>query len=118
MLKDTLLKFFKLDGLASNFTAYVETRVELLKLEIKEDIAKALAKVIVFILMAFVFTLFVFFISTAAAYKLGEFVGPFGGFSIVAGMYLIIGLIVFLMRDTISKAIEKQVLDATKKKKE
>ena len=118
MLKDTLMKFFKLDGLAANFTGYLETRVELLKLEIKEDIAKGLSKVIVFILMAFVFTLFVFFLSMAAAYKLEEFVGPFGGFAIVAGVYLLGGLVLYLMRDSISKKIEKQVLDITKRKKE
>jgi hypothetical protein len=118
MLKDTLMKFFKLDGLASNFTGYLEARVELLKLEIKEDIAKGLSKVILFILVAFVFTLFVFFVSMAVAYKLGEFVGPFGGFAIIAGVYLLVGLVLYLKRDAISKTIEKQVLDITKRKKE
>src|SRR5690348_4750862 len=117
MLKDSLIKFFKLDGIASNFTGYVETRMELLKIEIKEDVAKALSKVIVFILLAFVFTLFVLFISMATAYKLAEFVGSFGGFGIVAGLYLVIALLMYFNREEISKKIEKQVLDITKKKK-
>lgn len=117
MLKESLIKFFKLDGIASNFTGYVETRMELLKLEIKEDIAKGLSKVIVFILLAFVFTLFVFFISMAAAYMLGEYVGPFGGFAIVAGIYLIVALSLYFNRENISRKIERQVLDITKKKK-
>ena len=117
MLKDSLIKFFKLGDIASNFTGYVETRIELLKIEIREDIAKGLSKLVVFVLMAFVFTLFVFFISMAAAYKLGESVGQFGGFAIVAGVYLLLALGVFFMRDSIGKKIEKQVQDITKKRK-
>ena len=43
MLKDTLAKFFKVDSLIENLTGFVETRVELLKIEVKEDFAKGLA---------------------------------------------------------------------------
>lgn len=117
MLKDTLIKFFKLDDIASNFTGYIETRMELLKIEIREDIAKGLSRVIVFILLAFVFTLFVFFISMAAAYKLSEFAGQFGGFAIIAGVYLLVALILFLRRERIINMIEKQIQDITKKRK-
>jgi hypothetical protein len=117
MLKDSLIRFFKLDNIASNFTGYIETRMELLKIEIREDITKGLSRVVIFILMAFVFTLFVFFISMAAAYKLGEFAGQFGGFAIIAGVYLLVTLILFLMRERIIRVIEKQVQDITKKRK-
>jgi uncharacterized membrane protein YqjE len=117
MLKDSLIKFFKLNDIASNLTGYIETRMELLKIEIREDIAKGMSRVIVFILMAFVFTLFVFFVSMAAAYKLGEFAGQFGGFAIIAGIYLLVALVLFLARERLTRVIEKQIQDITKKRK-
>jgi uncharacterized membrane protein YqjE len=117
MLKDSLIKFFKLDGIASNLTGYVETRMELLKIEIKEDVARGVSKVVIFVVLAFAFTLFVFFLSMALAYKLGEYVGAWGGFAIIAGAYLLVALILYTMRDTLSHKIEKQVLEITKKRK-
>lgn len=117
MLKDSLLKFFKLDGIAGNLTGYVETRMELLKLEIREDLAKGLSKLVVFILLAFIATLFIFFVSMALAYKLGEYLGGFGGFAVVAGIYLVVGIVFYTMRERMSLLIEKQVMEITKKKK-
>ena len=117
MLKDSLFKFFKLDGITSNLTGYVETRMELLKLEIKEDIAKGLSKVAVFVCLAFVVTLFIFFMSMALAYKLGEYIGSSGGFAAVAGLYLVLALVLYLTRERISHLVEKQVMEITRKKK-
>ena len=117
MLKDSLLKFFKLDGITNNLVGYVETRMELLKLELREDLARGLARVIVFILMAFVATLFIFFISMALAYKLGEYMGAFGGFAVVAGIYLVAAIVFYTGRERITGLIEKQVMEITKKKK-
>ena len=117
MLKDSLLKFFKLDGIASNLVGYIETRMELLKLELREDLARGLAKVIVFVMLAFVATLFIFFLSMALAYKLGEHIGVFGGFAVVAGIYLVAGIVCYTSRDRITRLIERQVMEVTNKKK-
>ncbi len=116
MLKDSILKLFKLDSLVSNLTGYVETRMELVKLELKEDLTKAIAKLSVFVFLAFAFTLFLMFISVALAFKIGESVGVFGGFAIVAGFYLVIALVLLFFRDAISASIEKQISEITKKK--
>jgi uncharacterized membrane protein YqjE len=117
VLKDTLLKFFKMDSLIENITGYVETRIELLKIEIKEDVAKGLAKALVFIVVAAALTLFVLLISIAAAFKIGESVGTFGGFAIVAGIYLLLGLFLFLFRDSITGKLEEQLTEIMKKRK-
>ena len=117
MLKDSLLKFFKLDGIASNLVGYFETRMELLKLELREDLARGLARVMVFVLMAFVATLFIFFISMALAYKLGEYMGVSAGFAVIAGIYLVAGIVFYTTRERITARIEKQVMEITKKKK-
>ena len=60
-IKDTLLKFLRIDNLASNVSGYVETRVKLLKIEIKEDVAKILSQGLAqatIILFAFLFLIF------------------------------------------------------------
>jgi hypothetical protein len=117
VLKDTLLKFFKMDSLIENITGYVETRIELMKLEMKEEVAKGLAKAFIFIVITAVLTLFVLLVSMAIAYKIGEAVGVFGGFAIVAGFYLFLGILLFLFRDSITSKLEESLTERMEKKK-
>lgn len=109
MIKETILKFLKLDGLVSNLTGYFEGRIELMKYEIKEDLARGLAKVSVIMFAALFFTFFLIFVSVAVAFKLSESLGEFNGFGIVAVFYLLllVGIIVF--RNAISKNLEKKL---------
>ena len=109
MLKDTLLKLFKLDGLVNNLTGYVETRIELMKFEIKEDMARAIAKVSILLVLAVFFVFFLLFASAAVAHKIGESLGSFAGYGIVASFYLILLLIIILLREPISKGLEKRL---------
>lgn len=117
MLKDTILKFLKMDTLVEHVTGYVETRIELMKVEMKEEVSKVLSKALVFVVITAVLTLFVLLISMAAAYKLGELVGNFGGFAITAGVYLLVGLVMFLFRDPISEKLENKLQSIMKKSK-
>lgn len=109
MLKDTLLKFFKLDGLVNNLTGYVETRIELMKYEIKEDMAKAIARLSLVLLALLFFTFFLLFISVSVAVKIGESLGTFAGFGIVAGFYFLLMLIIILFRKPISHSLEEKI---------
>ena len=106
-----------MDSLIENITGYVEARIELMKIEIKEELAKGLAKALVIVLMIAVLTLFVLLISMAAAFKIGESVGQFGGFAIMAGFYLLLGLLLYLFRNSISEKLEAQLTEIMKKKK-
>ena len=117
MLKETLLKFFKLEGLINNLTGYIETRLELVKYELKEDIARAMAKIAIVMVIALFFTLFLLFISVTAAYLLAELVGVYGGFGIVAGVYLILLLVVIFFREPISHKIELEINKTLRHKK-
>jgi uncharacterized membrane protein YqjE len=117
VLKETLLKFFKMDTLIENITGYVETRIELMKIEMKEEVAKGLAKAFVFIVITAVLTLFVLLISMAVAYKIGETLGTFGGFAVVAGFYLLVGVLLFVFRDSITGKLEESLEEVMKKKK-
>lgn len=118
MLKDSVLKFLKLDSLIENVTGYVEARIELTKIELKEDVAKTLSKVLLFMLMGVVLLLFIVLISVAVAHLLAQSVGAFGGFAIVAGFYLLVSLLVFVFRDAISEKLQAYLVEVMKKTKE
>lgn len=117
MLKDSILKLFKLDSLVGNVTGYIEARMELFKLEVREDLTKAISKISIFVFLAFAFTLFMMFFSVAVAIKIGEALGMFEGFAVVAGFYLSMVLILFFFRESISAGIERQITEILKKKK-
>lgn len=106
-----------MDTLIEHVTGYVETRIELMKVEMQEEVSKVLSKALVFVIITAVLTLFVLLISMALAYKLGEVVGNFGGFAITAGIYLFIGLLTFFFRDQISEKLEDKFQSIMKKTK-
>jgi uncharacterized membrane protein YqjE len=118
MLRDSIARFFKVDSLISNLTGYVETRIELLKVEAKEELSKGLSNVIVFLLLAFVFALVVVFISVSVAFLIGVWVGVIGGFAIVAAIYLLAGIILVVKREPLTKTLEKKIASMFKKKKD
>lgn len=109
MLKETLLKYFKLDGLVNNLTGYIESRIELMKYEVKEDMAKAISKVSILLLLAVFFVFFLLFASAAVAHKIGESLGSFAGYGIVASFYLTMLLLIVILREPISKSVEKKI---------
>jgi uncharacterized membrane protein YqjE len=117
MLGNSIAKFFKVDSLISNLTGYVETRIELLKVEAKEELSKGLSQVIIFLLLAFVFALVIIFLSVGIALLLSTRWGAFAGFGAVAGFYLVIGTILLVSRDSLNKALEKKIAELLSKKK-
>ena len=117
MLKETLSKFFKVDSLLDHLTGYVESRVDLLKVEVKEDLAKGLAQGVGYLFIAFIFALFITFLSTAVALLLSERFGSFAGFSIVGGFYLITGIIMWFSREKLISKLENRFVFMFRKKK-
>lgn len=93
----------------SNLTGYFEGRIELMKYEIKEDLARGLAKISLLILAAMLFIFFLIFVSVAIAFKLSETMGTFNGFGIVAAFYLLCLIVIILFRTSIGKSLEKKL---------
>jgi len=106
MLKETLSKFFKVDSLIENLTGFVETRVELLKIEVKEDLVKGLAKGVAWFLIVFILALFVVFLSIGLALLIGESLGAVAGFLIIGGVYLIGGIVLVVFREKLIAKLE------------
>lgn len=116
MWKESILKLLRLDGLVSNLTGYIETRMELVKLEMREEIAKAVARLSIFVVVLAALSLFILFFSVSIALLIGEHLGFFEGFAIVAGFYLIVTFIVIALRSSVSEALEKKLLEKLRKK--
>lgn len=106
MLKETLSKFFKVDSLLSNLTGYFEARVELIKVELKEDLSKGLARGVSYLGIAFFFALMLTFLSIAAALLIGKSLGVIAGFGIVGLVYLIFGFILWFNRTKLIAKME------------
>jgi uncharacterized membrane protein YdjX (TVP38/TMEM64 family) len=116
MLKDTILKFLKLDGFVDHLTGYLETRVELLKTEVREDMIKAVAKLCLIFVLTLSFIIFVLFASIALALWIGTSLGMILGFAIISGGYFLTALLLLLFKDPIYKSLEKKLLEIVKKK--
>lgn len=120
MLGSGLIKLLKLDSLFESVSAYIEARIALIKLEIKEEIAGVMARAMMALMLLFTFSMFFLFLNLGIAlYLNGLFPEyPYLGFIIVAVFYLLVLLILIVLKKTIGldKIIEDKVADILQKK--
>lgn len=116
-ISDTILKFLRLDNFVQNLTGYVETRVELMKVEIREDVAKAIARAMVIVALFLMAFLFLIFFSVGLAHFLNRFFDePYVGYWSVAGIYAATFLLLFVFRKDIHHYFERQLSELIKRK--
>jgi len=99
--KGKILKLLKLDKLFENLTGYIETQVELVKLDLKDQAAESIQKLIqVIVIMLFAF-IFIIFISIAVSVGINILTNSnILGYIFTAGMYLIVLLIFVFDKNT------------------
>ena len=98
--------------LIANVIGFIETKIDLFKLDLKEDISSVLGKIIGFILMTFLFFLTIIILSFALAGYLNQtWESNYLGFGAVGLGYLIILLVIYLFRNSsfIKQIIGKQI---------
>jgi len=116
-LKEKIFKLLRLDNLMDNLSGYVESRLELYKLEIREDVARVLSKALVYAFMAIFAILFLVFFSVGLAHFInGYFSVAFAGYWIVAGLYALALLGFVIFRKGLDKGIEKHFMELIKRK--
>ena len=116
-IKETIFKFLRLDNLMESLSGYVEARVELLKIEIREDIAKVLAKALMILIVVFLAMVFLLFLSIGFAHYLNAFFEKDQiGYWIVAGIYGLPCVIFILFRKSISHSMETHLMEKIKRK--
>jgi len=98
--KNKFIKLFKLDKILENLVGYVETRLELYKVEFKEEVAKAIGAMAFIMVLVAVFGLMIVFLSLALANQLNAVLDSnYLGFLIIAVIYLISGILIIVYRE-------------------
>ncbi len=85
-----------LHGLAAAAKEYVNTRVDSMKLSAAEKTSLIISDLVAGAIVAVVFLFVLVFASIAGAMALSSWIGkPWSGFLIVAGIYLLIGIVIW-----------------------
>ena len=111
------------DSLIGNLTGYLDTRIDLVRLELQQKVSSALVGTIHGVTLALLGLLFVIFVSIFAGLALNSALdSPYWGFGIVAGFYLLLLILVLVgvdkaafqgvatkvLKDTIYKSDKRQ----------
>jgi uncharacterized membrane protein YqjE len=117
-IKDSILKFLRLDSLIDSLSGYFEARIELVKLEVRDDIARVLSHALMIAVLLLLALLFIFFISFGVAnYLNSRFNDSSSGYWIVADIYGLPCFFIYLFRKRLSHYFEKYLIVQTKKRK-
>src|SRR6185437_11524364 len=93
-MENSFLKFFKLDSIIEHIKGYVETRIQLFKIEVAEKAARILTSLFFVILLSFSFLMLIIFTSLALGNYLNTlFQNSYMGFAILALFYFIMVII-------------------------
>lgn len=108
------------DGITENLKDYVKINYELIKLQATERTSVIGSVLISTIIIVTIGLLFVFVLSLGISFYLSALIGDtFSGFLIVAGFYLLVGLILFFGRkNLIDTPLRDKIIQKLLKKDE
>ena len=93
--KGKILKLFKLDKLFENLTGYIETQIELVKLDLKEQAQEGLENIFQVVLMMFLASFIVLFLSFGLSILLNSILNSdYLGYLVIAFVYLVLFIII------------------------
>ena len=111
------------DSLIGNLTGYLDTRIDLVRLELQQKASSVLVSTVHGVALAMLGLLFIIFVSIFAGLALDSALdSPYWGFGIVAGVYLVLLVLVLVgvdkaafqgiankaLKDTIYKSDKRQ----------
>ena len=101
---------FRIKNIINALIGYIENKVELYKIQFKEEIAKALSVLVMVFLFSMIGLLFILFLSHFLSIFLNELLGSrYIGYLIVTVLYLIIGIAVYYKRSKITVFMTNQL---------
>jgi uncharacterized membrane protein YqjE len=116
-IKDKILKFLHLDTLISNLSGYVEARVELVKIEIRDEVAVVLSRGLMLMLIFMVGFLCLLFAMLGLAQYLNAILeSAYAGYLIVALFFGLVLLILLISRKGFFRILEKQFVEMIKQR--
>jgi uncharacterized membrane protein YqjE len=109
--KSRLFKFLKIDTIVENLTGLIEARLELVKIELKEELAKIGARVIAGVVFAFLAVMIIIFFNFWMANLLNSLIGSlWAGYAIVTGFYFLILILLIAFR--VPKVLQEKIEDS------
>lgn len=98
--KKGFFNFLGVDNLLDHLTGFIEAKVEIYKIEFREEAVGGLSKLLVGLLLFSFGWLFILFLSMAGGFYLGKVLGnDFLGFLIISGCYLLLFVVIFFFKD-------------------
>ena len=92
--------FAKVEEMADHVKEYVNNHINSVKISVAEKTSGILANIIAVAIVLTVFLFFIIFSSVALAYAFAKLTGEYyWGFLIVAGIYLLIGVLVWALKE-------------------
>ena len=89
---------------------YIQTSAEVYKLQAIEKVAVAGSGIFINLILLIVTSMAFLFVSIAAAYLIGEWLGQtYLGFLVVAGFYVLVGMVIQFTRD---KGLKDTITDS------
>ena len=117
MLKENIARFLKLDSLLENITGYVETKIEIMKLDLKEDASRLASKISVWLIILITGIFFLLFFSAAIALEIAKHLGNFAGFGIISAIYLLAAVVLYNMRHSLQEKVESEIKQTIKERR-
>jgi hypothetical protein len=116
-IKDTLIRLLGLENILAHLKGYMEAKMALFKIEVREEVSHVVSKGMVAVVLFFFAFLFLLFFSLAAVHLINEWVGNvWAGYVWVAGFYAFLFLMFLLFKKTIEGALEKRMRELIKRK--
>jgi len=92
---------FHIDRMIDHLVGFIETRLEILKLDFKEESVKVIAKLLTMAVIGLLGTLFFIFFSVMIAIMLNQALdSPYLGFAILAAFFLVLLIGVLIVKQT------------------
>ena len=99
------------ESLVSQAGDYLNTRLELLKLKTIDKASEVISSVVSKLALIFFFVIFALILSMGLAFWIGELAGKTSyGFFIIAGVYLVAGIVLYVYRRKWLKAPVANIL--------
>jgi len=116
-IKDKILKFLRLDGIISNVTGYVESRVALMKIEIREEVAGILSRGLIVMGIFLVGFICLLFLCIGLANYLNMVLeSSFAGYMILALFFGLLLLTLLVFRKALFRMLEKRFEEMIKQR--
>ena len=104
------MKIFEIDKLVASLQGYIETKIELLKLDAKDELSLMVSRLLVFGLLIFFGCMSILFFSFSMAYYLNELLeSSLMGFLIIGLFFLLFLVSLYFLKDRILKKVSKSI---------